>query len=341
MFPVGFTFDVIEEYTNPNDLVVDPFVGRGTSVYAAGALARRGFGVEINSVGWTFGTVKLAPARRTAVLRRLQEISSNSVRLSLPVLPDFFTWCYAPRIRRFLTLAREELNWRDSLVDRTAMSMLLLYAHGDRKNSLSNQMRQTKAMAPNYSVNWWKDRDLRPPNIDPIEFLDSRLAWRYRHGRPTFRNCAIALGDSTKVLGNYHRRLESKWSLLLTSPPYSGLVNYRYDQWLRMWLLGGPPHPVVTDGPHQGWFSNRMKYRNLLLRVFTKLAQSAKRTATVYVRTDSRVYTRDTTLEVLREVFPRKRVRIDQVPIATESQTQTNLYNGASPDQGEVDIVLR
>ena len=47
------------------------------------------------------------------------------------------------------------------------MALILVYLHGKHDASLSNQMRQTKAMAPRYAVNWWRERGLRPPSLDP------------------------------------------------------------------------------------------------------------------------------------------------------------------------------
>ena len=31
---------------------------------------------------------------------------------------------------------------------------------------------------------------------------------------------------------------------MITSPPYFDVTNFEEDQWLRLWLLGGPPHPT-------------------------------------------------------------------------------------------------
>jgi hypothetical protein len=218
------------------------------------------------------------------------------------------------------------------------MSMLLLYAHGNRENALSNQMRQTKAMSPAYSMKWWKAKELRPPSIDPIEFLTSRIAWRYQHGAPRFSDARMILGDSVREVPRRVRRM-GEWSLLLTSPPYMRVANYHYDQWIRLWLLGGAPHPVVNGGKHQTWFSNNDEYRAMLQRVFESLARSASRDAVVYVRTDARPRTRDITLGVLKAAFPKKDVKVVKKPITTMSQT--DLYNKGVDSPGEVDIILR
>src|SRR5205823_10966903 len=70
MFPVPFAFDVIDRYTPHGGRVLDPFAGRGSSVYAAAATGREALGIEINRVGWVYSQAKLAPASHEQVLAR-------------------------------------------------------------------------------------------------------------------------------------------------------------------------------------------------------------------------------------------------------------------------------
>ena len=62
------------------------------------------------------------------------------------------------------------------------MALLLVHLHGKRTDSLSNQMRQTKSLSPQYAVRWWDERGLEPPDIDPVEFMKKKLKWRYAKG---------------------------------------------------------------------------------------------------------------------------------------------------------------
>src|SRR5947199_9280877 len=91
MFPVEFAFRTILAHSKKGDGVLDPFCGRGTTVYAAAALGRKGFGVEINSVGWIYGKTKLYPASQARVLQRLREIGRRARRYRRHNrLPEFF-----------------------------------------------------------------------------------------------------------------------------------------------------------------------------------------------------------------------------------------------------------
>jgi hypothetical protein len=60
--------------------------------------------------------------------------------------------------------------------------------------------------------------------------------------------------------------------------------------------------------------------------------------AIIYVRTDAREFTLQTTLEVLQEAFPNKKIDIQLRPLA--KKTQTALFGDSSAKPGEVDIIL-
>jgi hypothetical protein len=343
MFPAAFAERVIARHTAPGDVVLDPFVGRGTSVFSAAVHGRRGIGIEINPVGWVYSQAKLHPASQESVTESLSEIARISYRYrgAAKTAPLFFRNCYHENVLQFLIAARRHLDWKNRKADWTAMAFLLINLHGKRNDSLSNQMRQTKAMSPAYAIRWWRDRNMRPPEVDPMEFLLRRMDWRYKKGIPDVTDSRVYLGDSTKVLPQVRRYWATRHkraALLLTSPPYYGITNYHYDQWLRLWLLGGPPMAHRVGGKHKGKFENKPQYRQLLLDVFRSSKHLLRHDGIVYVRTDCRQLTLNTTKEVLREVFPDHGLRCTSRPHVRP--TQTRLFGNGDPRRGEIDLIL-
>ncbi len=226
------------------------------------------------------------------------------------------------------------------------MALLLVYLHGKMGAALSNQMRQTKSMSPQYAVRWWDEHNLEPPDIDAVAFMKSRVDWRYAKGIPRASSGRMYLGNSIEKLGRIGRQVAEgrlpTANLLFTSPPYHAITNYHYDQWLRIWQLGGPPNALRTGNGRGGKFEGREGYRLLLERVFTRAALLLEEDATVYVRTDSREFTRRTTLAVLRSVFPHK--QLSQISRPMLGASQTRLFGKASAPiekSGEVDVILR
>jgi hypothetical protein len=343
MFPLEFARGIIRETTREGDGVLDPFAGRGTTAFCAGELGRRGFGIELNPVGWLYATTKLNPAAATRVLALAEQLAelSEGFKVEARELPRFFGHCFAPRILHFLLAARANLNWQTRRVDATLMAIILNYLHGKiergRPSAFSNQMRQTKCMAPDYSMRWWLQNGFEePPDFCPIEFLRDRVVRRYRHGSPAFQDCHVRLGDCRTVLPR--QRSSGTYRLLLTSPPYCGVTSYYYDQWLRLWMLGYSAHPTTAGDNWKGKFEDRRKYEDLLLQAFRRSRRLLTEDAIVYVRTDAREVTLSITKRVLLSVFPDKKPEF--IPAPFKRATQTFLFGDKDPKPGEYDIIL-
>lgn len=344
MFPLDFAFEVVEQYSKEGDYIIDPFAGRCSSIYAGGVLSRHSLGIEINPVGWLYGTVKLQPADKAEVTNRLLEIYSkrSNYNQAIERMPLFYRMCYCDEVLKFLLSARKDLNWKRNSIDATLMSILLVYLHGKLGEGLSNQMKMTKAMGINYSVNWWTKHKLtKPPEINPVDFVIRKLNWRYEKGIPKVFDSQVVFGDSTIELDKIVQKAQEtgiRFSLLLTSPPYCSVTNYYADQWLRLWLLGGSEIPKSNQEKHKGRFVSKENYYNLLDNVFGNCAALMDENSTIYVRTDRREFTFNSTLEILQLHFPKHKTEITDRPF--RKKTQTEIHGNTSKETGEIDIIM-
>ena len=294
-----------------------------------------------------YANAKLKPGDHEAVTRRLHELAelAPAFRQAANELPPFFHHCFAPTVREFLVAARAVLNWRQSKTDRTLMALILISLHGKRGQSLSNQMRQMTALAPDYSMRWWREKQLTPPEIDPVSFLTKRIQWRYARGKPEIKDATVYLGDSTKKISPLVHQIRDGRrpviKLLLTSPPYHNVTNYYYDHWIRLWLLGMPEHPGKESNRYGGKFSNQQRYRLLLEQVFSQAKRVLDRDAVIYVRTDQRQSTLKATADTLAEIFPGKHLAQALRPLTHEHQAQPHGRGGAPKQPNcEVDLIL-
>jgi DNA modification methylase len=346
MFPLEFAFEVVEKYSKRGDFIIDPFAGRCSSVYAGAVLGRNSLGIEINPVGWLYGSIKLKPANKEEVIDRLLEIygKRNLYNLEIELMPEFYRICYCDEVLKFLLSARMHLDWLNNSVDGTLMSIILIYLHAKLGEGLSNQMRMTKTMGMHYSIMWWKKNKLmQPPEINPCEFILKKINWRYEKGKPKVHESAVVFGDSTnKLISIAERSVRNniKFSLLFTSPPYYSITDYYTDQWLRLWLLGGSENPQSLKDKHKKRFINKPEYYELLDKVFGLCSKMMKKRSTIYVRTDKREYTYDSTLEILIKHFPKHDIQIVEKPLTKETKTQTKLFGDDSLKPGEVDIIM-
>ena len=346
MFPMDFACSVVSRYSKQGDFVLDPFAGRGSGTFAAAALARKTYGIEINPVGWLYSTVKLCPAPKNDVINRLNDIaeSASNYKEEANFSNEFFNFCFSDAILCFLIAARNELNWQANKIDSTLMAIILHYLHGKRGSSLSNQMPMAKSTSVQYSINWWKSNKLDiPPDINVIDFLKKRIFWRYEKGDIDFSDFGnVVLNDSTIALKTLFKKCtedSEKVDLLFTSPPYYGITNYYVDQWLRLWLLGGSDKPVIISEKHKNRFGSRFDYENLLDVVFGECAKMLSSKGVVYVRTDYRDFTLETTKKILKKHFPDH--KMTETFDFCKTKSQTELLNNTIKKVCEVDLVLQ
>jgi DNA modification methylase len=344
MFPVSFAFDVIDKYSQKGQRMIDPFAGRGSSVFAGAILGRESVGIEINPVGWIYGQVKLNPAYKEQVTDRLREIydKHHYYKYQAEALPEFYHLCYCDEVLKFLLAARKWLDWKNNNIDASLMAIILVHLHGKLGEGLSNQMRMTKSMGLNYSINWWKEHGLvTPPQISLLEFLYKKINWRYGKGRPTLsQKGQMIFGDSTTKLPELNKLDKKGFDLLFTSPPYCSITNYHADQWLRLWMLGEPPEKTEFSENHRNRFSNKDDYQLLLQTVFWQCSELMNRRSVIYVRTDAREFTLQTTHDILQQCFPKHNIKINKQPLSANTKTQTQLFGDKKTKPGEVDIVL-
>lgn len=262
MFPLDFPMREIAASPDARS-VLDPFCGRGTSLYAARLSGLTAVGVDINPVATAIASAKLSRARPEAVVRLatriLREYDSPA---DLPE-GEFWSWCFES------TTLREIVTIRNALIGMTSPTAVMLRAvmlgilHGPQNkfepSYLSNQMPRTYASKPKYAVRFWRDRGLRPVRISTVDVVSRRAA--YLLGSvPQARGGRVYLGDATRILSE----IRTKFDLVITSPPYYGMRTYVPDQWLRSWFLGGPPEvPYSTNGqiarqPSQSAFASAL-----------------------------------------------------------------------------------
>ena len=335
MFPVDFAKQVVGFFSPAGGSVLDPFCGRGTAPFVAQAMGRSALGVEINPVAWVFAKVKTSPEPDTQKLvDRIDQIQDAIKSEEKEPENEFQQWAWAPDVLAFLRAASRMLDWRNNITDRTLMGFILVHLHARRGEGLGNQMQKARAMGPDYAIRWWKKRGLYPPDVDCKRFFQTKFSWRYKHGViEGCHNSEIILGDSTHVL---QQSCQNRHDLLVTSPPYFNLTDYRQDSWIRLWALG--EGPALPDWKMDHRQSNRVLYKKMLTDVFQDSANQLKCEGAVWVRSDSREFTKQTTIEVMKSVWPGRKIfiRRDQ----PENGTQTAFFNNKRASHAEIDLVI-
>lgn len=243
MFPLSFPSRHLRAAT-AGDAVLDPFCGRGTTLFAARLAGIPALGVDSNPVAVAISRAKLSAVRPAAVVGLAREILEWTPPDPAPT-GEFWRQAYARgTLDQVLRLRAGLRTCRGSAAD--ALRAVVLGAlHGPRAKHkasyLSNQMPRTFASKPDYSVRFWADRGLSPPEVDVLAVVEDRA---HRYYGAAVRRCRgrIVLGDAREV--SLPRR---RFSVVITSPPYFGMRSYVPDQWIRYWFLGGPAAPEYAQ----------------------------------------------------------------------------------------------
>ena len=251
MFPLSFPVRVLSRATEVGDAVLDPFCGRGTTNIAARLQGLPSTGIDAHPVATAVTAAKLVTATPQAIASCLDDILD--IEPPCPT-PDGPFWQLAFHHETLADVARV----RNALLDgpttpeRTALRAILLGAlHGPLTKTttsyLSNQSPRTYAPKPRYAVNYWTRHGLRPPRADIRRVVAKRAARYYGRPLPAVASSRVLLGDSRDP-AMFAQPRHQPFGWVITSPPYYGMRTYGPDQWLRLWLLGGPDDVDYSPG---------------------------------------------------------------------------------------------
>ena len=299
MFPEQFVEEQLLSYTSPGDLVFDPFCGRGTTVFESLLKGRMAAGSDVNPVAACISSAKATAPSYQLIVARIDELEGLFQEHSenLAVLTEFFAICFEERTLSEIMFLRTILSWQLDPVDCFIAAIMLGILHGESHRSelcLSNRMPRTISTKPDYSVRWWKERNLSPPRRPVFDTLRKAAAFRYRMP-PAERQGIVRLADArfaATTFAEYTRKVR----LVVTSPPYLDTTDYAEDQWLRLWFLGGQARPQLRmnkDDRH----TRAAGYWDFLKESWEGLAALLADEATIVIRIGGAKLTKDELLE--------------------------------------------
>ena len=252
MFPESFVRRNVLAWTRPDDVILDPFSGRGTTVFESLLNGRKGLGCDTNPVAVCLSKAKSDSPRLPEVLQRLTDLEAKShvfITSAAETTDEFFTLCFHAETLRQLLFLMKTLEWRTSRVDCFIAALALGCLHGESHRTemcFSNRMPRTISTKPAYSVRWWRKNNCLPPERNVFPILRNCAEYRYQSPVPKIKG-RIVEGDVRRA-GSLLRSYKARVKLVITSPPYLDITDYHEDQWLRLWFLGGATKPASGQG---------------------------------------------------------------------------------------------
>jgi site-specific DNA-methyltransferase (adenine-specific) len=240
MFPPQLPHYFISRFTEPGDIVLDPFSGRGTTPVQAMSQSRFGIGNDLNDLAYVLTRGKIANPSPEEVLSRLDELERGFSRkdwLRVKGIPLKIRMIFHPETQRHLMYLRRELKWKENDVDAFLTMVLMGAMHGASPGFLSLPMPNTFSMGWGYVKKYIKKHNLKRPNRDAFVVLRGRCERFLRLGPLPGKGLAIH-GD-VRNLDDTGEIVPGSVKMIFSSPPYLKVIKYGLYNWIRLWWLLG------------------------------------------------------------------------------------------------------
>lgn len=227
----------IERLTAPGETVCDPFMGRGTTPLQAALMGRRAVGSDANPLSLMLTRPRLRPPALDAVAERLVEAPLSSGDILREDLLAF----YHPETLRQISALRAWLAARLSGPTPDPVDDWIRMVALNRLTGHSPGFFSVYTMPPNQAVSVKAQlkinarRAQTPPTRDIARLILKKSRALLADGQPPPSPPAnLAVADAARL----SHLADNSVDLVVTSPPFLDVVDYRGDNWLRNWFAG-------------------------------------------------------------------------------------------------------
>lgn len=253
----------VERLTEAGDLVYDPFMGRGTTLVESALMGRRVAGNDINPLSRILCEPRLAPPAQEAVVARLDEISLVACEGSRGGEDaDLLAFYHADTLSeisalRYYFLSREgagELDDVDRWIRMVATNRLTGHSPG---------FFSVYTMPPNQAVTADRQRIINEkrdqvPVAKDVRAIIAKKSRQLLSKLTVFDERELAGSDVLFSVGEAEDTggiADGSVKLVVTSPPFLDVVDYRTDNWLRCWFNGidSEELPISQLRSEQAW----------------------------------------------------------------------------------------
>lgn len=232
----------ISRFTNENDIVYDPFGGRGTTAIEAALMGRRVIQNDINPIATIFCAGRLTAPSLKSIEDRLNSIKiidnlDCEIDLSMFYQKDTLNEILSLRQHFKIRQKQNTLDDIDSWIRAVATNRLTGHSSGffsiytmppNQAVSANSQIRinEKRQQIPTY-------RDTKKIILKKSKQLLSGVTLEEKNNLKNALNTAVFLSKPAEKTTDI---LDESVSLVVTSPPFLDIVQYKDDNWLRCWF---------------------------------------------------------------------------------------------------------
>jgi hypothetical protein len=240
----------IERLTKPGDRVYDPFMGRGTTLIEAAFLDRVPCGCDVNPLSGLLCSPRLSPPSLAEVEARLREIPTVPRG---PVRGELLAF-YHPKTLARISALREHLLSLEKSGTLDHIDRWIRMVATNRLTGHSPGFFSVYTLPPNQAVSVESQlrinqkRQQTPPERDVVAIILKKTRTLLGNLDPLVDGPLWTRGkDAQLVTGQADQTKAIRGGtiqLVVTSPPFLDVVNYKQDNWLRCWFNGIDPEDV-------------------------------------------------------------------------------------------------
>ena len=235
-YPPSLAHYFIQQLSDEGQCILDPFSGGGTTVLEALLTNRKAIASDAFYYAYVLSCAKAHPMNLHQFQHYLQTKIQESHAVSIDTKElenrDLLA-SYSPSTLEQLLRLRTILQNDDSQEAIFTKGILCGVLHGPSKMFLSLPQKDTVSSTPRYVERYSLAHNLTPPNRDIYECAVNKAQRCLKNPLPK-NDGQVYLADSR----NLTHVASSSVDLIVTSPPYLAVLDYTWNNWLRIWWLG-------------------------------------------------------------------------------------------------------
>lgn len=234
----------IERFTQPGEVVYDPFMGRGTTLVEAALRGRVPWGNDVNPLSKILVRPRFHPPLIAEVEKRISNLNLSRRSRASVDLSMFYhsrTESEIVSLRRYL-LGRQESGRADA-IDRWIRMVATNRLTGHSKGFFSvYTLPPNQALSPDNQRRINRLRKQKPEYRDVRELVLKKTRSLLRNLSDEERLTLHGVAQAARILShrawNTSGIADDSIHLTVTSPPFLDTVDYAQDNWLRCWFNG-------------------------------------------------------------------------------------------------------
>lgn len=276
-FPLRVAYESLKEWGEKDSVVLDPFCGKGTTLFAARMLGYSAYGLDVAPEAVVCASSKMLDIKLSDTIQYVSDLSTDyndgeQIPPEVKVFYSDYTLSQILSIKHQLLsdLRTNKSNtWNKALLATAAMLGIL---HGHASYSLSVPCAHAYAMAPSYVSRYTAEHGLIKPDKDVKQCLSRKIERCLKYPLPDPVPSSVKIGSVFDCLKIFPK-LENAVDIVFTSPPYLNSQTYAKDNWLRHWFLSYDYRNIQ----HEYLATNSIsRYSELMLKAFMNIVKLLK-----------------------------------------------------------------